>query len=260
MADRVVSPLERERHVVTGLLVLQILLWLGFVVHRSPRFPGSVSGTTLGILGAALMALPSLTYVVVKRIPPVKRWVTAGVPLRKLLAWHVYGGVLGSVLAVLHTGHRFESTLGLMLTGVMLVTVFSGYIGRYFLGQLSLDLREKQALLGQLMSAYNGIAARLAVHPQGVTIAASQSRWSRLGRRVGLTRAAENDESRVLGSQAVEIATSIADLEYAIKNHDHLKRRLAAWLTVHSLGSVVFYGLLGLHIWASLYFGLRWLF
>lgn len=259
MADRVVSPLERERHVVTALLVLQLLLWLGFVIHRSPRFPGSVSGTTLGILGAALMVLPSLAYVAVKRIPPVKRWVTAGVPLRKLLAWHVYGGILGSVLAVLHTGHRFESTLGLSLTSVMLVTVFSGYIGRHFLSRLSLDVREKQALLGQLMTAYNGIAARLADHPQGVAIAASQSRWSRLGRWMGLTRAAENDESRVLGSEAVEIATSIADLEYAIKNHGHLKRRFAAWLIVHIVGSVVFYGLLGLHIWASLYFGLRWL-
>jgi hypothetical protein len=259
MADRVVSPLERERHVVTGLLVLQILLWLGFIIHRSPRFPGSVSGTTLGILGSALMVLPSLAYVAVKRIPAVKRWVPPGVPLRKLLAWHVYGGIFGSVLAVLHAGHRFESTLGLVLTGVMLLTVFSGYVGRYFLSQLSLDLREKQAYLGELMTAYNGIAARLAVHPKGVTIAASQSRWFRLGRRLGLTRSGENDESLILGSQAVEVASSIADLEYAIKTHDHFKRRFATWLTVHILGSLVFYALLGLHIWASFYFGLRWL-
>ena len=31
---------ERERLVVTGLVVLMLLLWLGFLVHRDPRFAG----------------------------------------------------------------------------------------------------------------------------------------------------------------------------------------------------------------------------
>ena len=35
---------ERERIVVIGLIVLMLILWLGFLVHRSPRFPGSAWG------------------------------------------------------------------------------------------------------------------------------------------------------------------------------------------------------------------------
>jgi hypothetical protein len=254
------SAIERERAVVTGLLVLQALLWLGFAVHRSPRFPGSLSGTTLGIAGAALMVLPSLAYEAVKRVPRLRRLVTARLPLRRVLSWHVYGGVLGAMLAILHTGHRFASPLGIALTAAMLVAVFSGYIGRHFLRQVSLDLREKQALLGQLVTSYNDIAARLSTQPPPSTRAgALQSRWARLVRRIDFGPEGPDDESRTLGFRAATLAESIADLEYSIKAHELLKRRFAAWLGVHILGSLAFYGLLGMHIWASLYFGLRWL-
>ena len=37
--------MERERAVITALLALQLLLWLGFLVHRAPQFPGSLTGT-----------------------------------------------------------------------------------------------------------------------------------------------------------------------------------------------------------------------
>ena len=45
------------------------------------------------------------------------------------------------MLAILHTGHRFQSTLGVALTGVMLLSVFSGYVGRHFLLHVSSELR-----------------------------------------------------------------------------------------------------------------------
>ena len=250
--------MDRERLVVTGLLVLQLLLWLGFVVHRSPRFPGSLSGSILGIAAAAFMVLPSLAYAVVKRIPAVKRRLVAALPLRQLLAWHVYAGILGSVLAILHTAHRFESTLGIVLTAVMLLTVFSGYVGRHFLGQVSLDLREKQALLGQLLTTYNENAADLAAQPEGgATGAASTS--SRLSRGLSLVLRGDGNESRDLGRRAAELASSIAELEHAVQMHEFFNRRFAVWLTVHIVASTLFYGLLGLHIWAGVYFGLRWL-
>ena len=252
--------MQRERAVVIGLVVLVMLLWLGFAIHRSPRFPGSPPGTLLAISGAALMVLPSLAYVGVKRTPVLKRRIAARMPLRRLLAWHVYGGILGSVLAILHTGHRFESTLGIALTAAMLLTIFSGYVGRHFLGQVSLELREKQALLDQLMTAYNEITCTLAEQPQRLAgVAASSGRWSRLRRRFRLAGDVSDDEAVTLGHRATRLAASIADLEYAIKTHELLTRRFAAWLTAHIVASLTFYGLLALHIWASIHFGLRWL-
>lgn len=256
----VTSAMQPERTVVTGLLVLQLLLWLGFAVHRSPRFPGSLSGTVLAISGAALMVLPSLAYVVVKRIPSVKRRIGTRVPLRRLLAWHVYGGILGSVLALLHTGHRFDSTLGISLTGTMLLTVFSGYVGRHFLGHVSLELREKQQLLDQLVTTYNLIAGEMATQPLRLaTVAVSYNRWSRFRRRVMISASTADEDLLEHAHRATQVADSIADLEYSIKTHELLKRRFTVWLTVHIAASVFFYGLLALHIWASIYFGLRWL-
>lgn len=245
---------------VTGLIVLQLILWLGFAVHRSPRFPGSLAGGVLAISGAVLMVLPSLAYVALKRVPGATRQISARGPLRWLLAWHVYGGILGSVLALLHTGHRFASPLGMALTGVMLVVVLSGYIGRHLLGRVSLELREQQSLLDQLVTEYNETARVLASQPRsGVMPAASQNPWHRLRRRLTLFGHASDDESSALAYRAAQVAGAIADLEYAIKTHTLLKRRFTVWLTVHVVASVAFYGLLALHIWASIYFGLRWL-
>lgn len=250
--------MERERTIVTGLLVLQLLLWLGFLVHRSPRFPGSLSGSMLGIAAAALMVLPSLAYTAAKRLPLVKHTLTGALPLRKLLAWHVYGGIVGSVLAIVHTAHRFESTVGIALTSVMLLTVFSGYVGRHFLAQVSLDLREKQALLSDLMSAYNALAATFGAQPsQRPAAALSRSVWLRVARTLQPQRApAESADSE---GRAAELASSIAELEHAIQTHDFLKRRFSVWLNVHISASVLFYGLLGFHVWSAVYFGLRWL-
>jgi hypothetical protein len=38
-----------------------------------------------------------------------------------------------------------------------------------------------------------------------------------------------------------------------------MKRRFKTWLILHIVTAAAFYALLALHIWASLYFGLRWL-
>lgn len=257
---RAASAIQRERTVVTGIGVLLLLLWLGFAVHRSASFPGSVVGTVLALCGAALMTLPSLAYVAVKRLARVKRWISAHVPLRTLLAWHVYGGIVGAVLALLHTGHRFDSTLGIVLTGVMLLTVFSGYVGRHFLGHVSLELREKQQLLDQLVTTYNLLAGEMATQPLRLaTVAVSYHRWSRLRRRVMISASTADEEFLEHAHRATQVADSIADLEYSIKTHELLKRRFRVWLAAHIVTSIAFYVLLGLHIWASFYFGLRWL-
>ena len=49
---------ERERLVVSGLVVLLLIFWLGFLVHRSPSFAGSLWGGVLCVSGAVLMLVP----------------------------------------------------------------------------------------------------------------------------------------------------------------------------------------------------------
>jgi hypothetical protein len=250
--------MERERAIISALILLQLILWLGFVVHRSPRFPGSLAAGLLGIAGALLMVLFSVAYAAVKHIPVLKQAVTRRVSMRTLLTWHVYTAILGSILALLHNGHKFESNLGMALTAMMLLAVFSGYVGRHFLRQVSLELREKQDLLSKLGTLYNQTAGELGRQPDPVVaFVASHGIVADIMRSFRILQI-PGSQSSSLADRAIRLAESIADLEYAIKAHEQLKRRSAYWLKIHIATSSVFYALLALHIWSGIYFGLRW--
>jgi hypothetical protein len=249
--------MERERKIIGGLLALQLILLLGFLVHRSPRFPGSLAGGVLAISAALLMILPAVFYSAVKRIAFFKRTVTAKVRLSSLLAWHVHTSIIGTILAILHTGHRFESSLGIALTATMLLTVFSGFIGRHFLGYVTLELSEKQDLLNRLATEYNQIVGEMSHQPDLVRVSLVPQGFFKRTRNA---LAAESIFGRVdgaLSARAVRLAESIANVEYAIKLHELLKRRSKIWLKAHIVTSCAFYLLLILHVWAAIYFGLR---
>lgn len=249
--------MKQERTTIGALLLLQLVLWLGFVVHRSPRFPGSVTGITLGVAAALLMVAPSLFYAAVKRRPLVRTWLTKHMSVGVLLQWHVYTGIVGSILAVLHTGHRFGSTLGIWLTALMLLTVFSGFVGRYFLAYSSQELHEKQDMLNLLSYEYNQLVSRISKQPdEAVKYAAPHLFFRRaLSREAGAANVDAPDKVP-LSMHALQLADAIADLEYAIKTHELAKRRTKNWLWTHIVTSVAFYLLLLLHIWAAFYYSL----
>ncbi|MBF5067189.1 hypothetical protein G6O45_28710, partial [Salmonella enterica subsp. enterica serovar Istanbul] len=89
---------ERERIIVSGVFGVLLFAWLGFLVHRSPRFPGSGVGAMFGIAGAVLMLVP-LAYPITKRIPFLHDRITRRISLPSLLALHVYAGILGPLFA-----------------------------------------------------------------------------------------------------------------------------------------------------------------
>lgn len=249
---------ERDRLVVGGLVVLLLILWLGFLIHRSPRFAGSAWGGVLGVSGGLLMLVP-LAYLIVKRVPFLKKAVTKRVSMRILLAWHIYAGVLGSILALLHTGHKLVSPLGIALTAMTLLVVASGFVGRYLMNQFSQTIREKREILTQFELAYRSMAGELAAHPeQAALLRPLTGFWPRL--LVRFLVEARATSQAVLGApvRALRLAESMADLEYAVKTHETFKRWFARWLGFHIVISGVLYALLAVHVWAGIHFGLRW--
>lgn len=249
---------ERERTIVSGLVVLLLLFWLGFLVHRSPRFAGSFWGGALAVTGSALMLVP-LAYLVVKRVGPLKRRVTRYVSMRTLLAWHIYAGVLGPILVILHTGHKFHSPLGIALTAMTLLVVLSGFVGRYLMRQFSQTIREKKKLLTRLELEYRSVATELSTQPQQAARLRPLSGFftRTLAGWFVETGSAETGPPPV-AARALRLSESMADLEYAIKTHDNFKRWFAGWLRLHIVISFILYGLLAWHVWAAVYFGLRW--
>jgi hypothetical protein len=244
---------EREGVIISGTLCVLFLTWLGFLLHRSPQFAGSGLGTAFGIVGAVLMLVP-LAYPIVKRIPFFHDRITAHVSLATLLTIHVYSGILGPIFAIIHTGHKFDSTLGIALTTTMLLVVVSGYAARYLSSYLTHDITDKLLILqtarGDLDSAWGVVEKspanrRFAVRAPELT--------------AGL--ASFGIEVPVGGptGDVIRIAEGVADLEFSIRTHELFKRWFSRALKVHIYLSVLFYLLLALHIGSSIHFGLRWL-
>lgn len=236
---------ERERAVVSGIFAVLLVAWLGFFVHRSPRFPGSATGAAFGIGGALLMLVP-LAYVIVKRVPKLRALVTKRVSLRTLLAWHVYAGIVGPLLALVHTGHRFDSTLGIALTATMLILVVSGYVGNYLYAYTSRELHEKRSMLVRLQMELE--KARAELQPGAL---------AHVGALSFLAAGAVGLDAPSL--RAVRIIDAIADVELAIRARSLFERWFRRWLWLHIALSVVLYALLAAHVWAGIYYGLRWL-
>ena len=243
---------ERERIVVTGVLTVLLFAWLGFLVHRAPRFAGSGIGSAFGIAGAFLMLVP-LAYMFVKRIPFLSAWITPHVSLQSWQTAHVYAGIFGPLLAIIHTGHRFDSTMGIALTALLLLVVVSGYAVRYLLTFVAYEMKDKLALLqtarGDLDHAWGELEktpAEMRALPKWPILAAGMASLGFELRSSGPAR------------EVTRIAESVADLEYGIRTHELFKRWCSRWLTLHLVLSVLLYVLLALHIWAEIHFGLRW--
>jgi hypothetical protein len=244
---------ERERIVVTGVLTVLLFAWLGFLVHRSPRFAGSGIGSAFGIAGAALLLVP-LAYTFVKRVPFLHDWIAPHVSLQSWLTIHVYAGIIGPLLAIIHTGHKFDSMLGSALTAVMLLVVVSGFAGRYLLSYVSQEIKDKLLLLqtarGDLDSAWGALKnapKEGSAMPKAPVLTAGLASFG-----FGLP----------FGGPAGDVITtaeSVADLEYAVRTHELFKRWCSVWLKAHLILSLLLYVLLGLHIWSEIHFGLRWL-
>lgn len=243
---------EREGVIVGGTVCVLLLAWLGFLVHRSPRFPGSGMGSAFGIAGAALMLVP-LAYPIAKRIPSLKARITQQASLQSLLTLHVYAGIVGPLLALVHTGHKFDSPLGIALTAVMLLVVVSGFAVRYLLTYVNREIKDKLLLLqtarGDLDSAWGVLEnspAEMRNLPKAPVLTAG---LASLGIKLSPAGPA---------GEVIRTAEGVADLEYAVRTHELFKRWFGRSLVLHIVLSVLLYVLLALHVWSGIYFGIRW--
>jgi hypothetical protein len=244
---------EREGIVVSGTVCVLLVAWLGFLLHRSPRFSGSGVGAVFGIAGAALMLVP-LAYPIAKRIPFLHDRITAQISMKSLLAVHVYAGILGPLLALIHTGHKFDSMLGMALTAVILLVVVSGFAVRYLLTYVNQEIKDKLLLLqtarGDLDSAWGVLEnspAEAKALPRAPLLVAGMASF-------GIDLASGGPVAEV-----TRTAEGVADLEYAVRTHELFKRWFGRALKLHIVLSIILYVLLALHIGSEIHFGLRWL-
>ena len=92
--------------------------------------PGGTLGRAFGIAGAALMTV-MLLYSVRKRVKPLRK---AG-PLSTWLDFHIFCGVLGPLLIILHSSFKVQGLVALSFWS-MIAVALSGVFGRYLYLQI----------------------------------------------------------------------------------------------------------------------------
>ncbi len=108
-------------------LSVALVIYIGWSV-REQRYLLAESGIGywLGIIGGAMMLL-LLYYPVRKRKP---RWKYSG-SIKFWFRFHMFLGIAGPVLIILHSGYRLGSLNGTVAFFCMLIVAGSGLIGRY---------------------------------------------------------------------------------------------------------------------------------
>jgi hypothetical protein len=246
---------ETEKLSVGALMTVLLLFVPGYLLHEAPRFPGSLPGSLLGIGGAALMVL-LLVYPLVKHLAWLRQRVSKHLSMRAILSFHVYAGVLGALLGILHTGHKFQSPLGITLVASMLIVVLSGFVGRYYMAHLRVELRDQKAMLDTLRAEYDRIATELAGAPIVRSLLGLPRLWTG---QLAPVSAAPEMTAGAPGIPVAQLVNAIADLEYAMRRRAAIQRAFAGWMFIHIAAAIVMYAALTLHIWNGIYYGLRWL-
>jgi hypothetical protein len=116
---------------------------------------GGVIGNRLGIAGSSMMVL-MLLYSVRKRVRALRR---LG-PLSRWLDVHIYLGVFGPLLVVLHSSFKIQGLVALSFWSMILVAS-SGVLGRYLYLQIPRTRAGEELALAELEKQDHELSERL---------------------------------------------------------------------------------------------------
>ena len=130
------------------------------VVRVFGRIPAASGffGHILGVLGFVMMLMTETLYSLRKR----SRTASWG-RVSDWLNFHIFTGITGPYLVLLHTSWRFNGLAGL-LTLLSLVVVLSGFIGRYIYTALPRSADGAEMDAKQAQEQINALQAEIARH------------------------------------------------------------------------------------------------
>lgn len=224
--------MSRNRELVAALITVIVVsaLYIGLSAYWGVPPSSGPLGHGIGVIGFGLMLLTEVGYSSRKRSTGRARGT-----MQSWLGFHIYTGIVGPYLVLLHTAWHFNGLAGL-LTLMMALVVASGFIGRYIYTAVPrtadgaiLEAAEVSRLLDEAR------AEAEAAHVTGATRdAAAAKREKAAARRLR------------------ELERQMASLRWA-------RRALATWHTLHiPLGMAMFVTAFA-HIAGALYFAtLSW--
>jgi hypothetical protein len=141
----------------------------------------------------------------------------------------------------------------------MLVVVAIVVVGRYLYGLVANDVRDKKAMLAALEQEYHHLSLEYAAATRAAGVEAATP--SGLRRLAFAFRSIGKEAGGHLGvlSRVVGVSEAVADVEYAVRTDEAVRRLFAGWLKLHIVLSAALLGVLTLHVVSNLYYGVRWL-
>ena len=238
----------QERNINAYLAVFFVVLVMGFLVHQDPAFAGSALGHLLGIIGSILI-LMTLIYPFRKRVLKKKG-------KQNPLNSHIAYGLVGPSLVVIHSGHKLESLIGILIFLSLVLVVLSGIVGRFLFKKVNRSLKEQK-------QDQKILKDRIGRRKQEL-FAACRVDYSD-GDAIGKLA----DRNPTLWSPAPDLmdecslwldeVRALAEKEYNLRFFDRLKKLFTKWTWVHYVISGFLFALLIVHVITTIYYGLRWL-
>jgi hypothetical protein len=251
-------PLE----LIFALIAVAVLTawYLNLAQTGIPR-PGSLIGHCLGGIGLLLMLSTETLYSLRKRWP--------GFHWGRMSTWlqvHIFTGIVGSYLALLHSGGKFHGLAGLVAL-LTLIVVVSGFVGRYLYTAVPRGLDGAELGIHVLSDQLAGAERQL----QGLGAAAldrknveRKQRWLLILGRTFLYRQHRRRLHRELHELRFDSSVPLQQLEALLAQRYRLhleiealaltRRLLALWHICHVPLGVILFTLAIIHVGAALYF------
>jgi hypothetical protein len=204
--------------------------------------PGGTLGRAFGMVGAGLMTI-MLLYSVRKRVKPLRK---AG-PLSVWLDFHIFCGVIGPLLIILHSSFKVQGLVALSFWS-MIAVALSGVVGRYLYLQIPRTRAGDERSLADVQREGEELSARL--RDLGMTgdtlaelesIAATPGAWKRRSR----LRAFERQHG---GAELVAVIERKAQLHRRILRWHRLQEVFHHWHVFHKPFAIIMYLFLIVHI------------
>jgi hypothetical protein len=246
--------------------------------YRMFRPAGSL-GLAYGIAGSIMMVL-MLIYSVRKRT----RWIGRTLPLRHLLDFHIYLGVVGPLLIVLHTSFKVQGLVAVSFWSMVAVAA-SGYFGRYLYSQIPRNMMGNELSLVEMEQAGAAIAEEIGKRFQldevtlhrvdklftSALIHKHRGAWGsvmsllfddmlrpyirrRLRRKLAAIVVFPGRE----GKELFEISFQRAILRRRIAVLGQVQMLFHHWHVIHKPFAIVMYIIMGIHIGVALWTGYGW--
>ena len=262
------KPSELEYSFFTVIILTGV--YIAYELLAEPR-GGHPFGHILGIVGATMMVMTETLYSIRKRT----NWLNRMGPVRNWLSFHIFTGIVGPFLVLMHTGLEFRGLAGVSAL-LTLIVVSSGFFGRYLYtalprrlsgvaqsrAELGHEVRsvqqeidefqvEKPQLVQQAVASYSQLEPE---RPAWIALLGrSYFEWQDRRRlRAALRQLVDLEEAQQ--SELEQLLNRQRQLNRQLELLTAARRGLRVWHIIHiPLGLTLFFSV-AIHVLATIYF------